>query len=184
MSATHPSDNEALRRFLRRVWQSDITPLLQGARAAQRAKSARVGGKIAATTGLVLDSLFGLKGKPFTRSMTVVGSTFGALLPDVWDWRWLRENAEPGEKKVVSEQIERRAAELPLLEALAMFDLPPTASQETLKYAWREISRQWHPDKAPDEHQQAEYHVRFLAYRAAYDRLRAAYEEGLLPKAN
>ena len=183
MAATSPPDSDAFRRFLRRVWKSDITPLLKGRRAAQRRKTARVAGKIAATTGLVADSLLRLKGKPFTRFMTVMGTTVGAILPDAWDWKWLRESANQRQRQVVSEQVERRAAELPLKEALALFHLTPAASHSQLKHAWREFSTRWHPDKAADQRRRVEYHVRFVACQAAYERLCQAYDEGELPKA-
>ena len=182
MAATRPPDNEAFRRFLRRVWRDDVTPLLRGKRTEQRRKSARVAGKVAATTGLVVDSLLRLKGKPFTRFMTVFGSTVGAILPDAWDWKWLRERAGPREKEVVAREVAQRAADLPLAEALALFHLSPGASREQLKHAWREVSQQWHPDKAPDDVRQAEYHLRFVVHQAAYDRLCQAYDEGRLPE--
>jgi hypothetical protein len=182
MAATRSRDNEAFRRFLRRVWQRDIAPLLVGEYAAQRRKSAWIGGRLAATTGLVLDSLLRLRGRPFARALTVLGTTAGALLPDVWDWRWLRERAGPRERTVVAEQVQRRAAELEVREALALFDLPANATAAALKQAWRQVSQNYHPDKAPDEPSRAEYHVRFLAYRAAYDRLARAYETGALPQ--
>ena len=184
MAATGPADNEAFRRFLRRVWRDDINPLLRGKRAAQRRKSARVGGKVAAATGLLVDGLFGLKGKPFTRFLTVVGSTVGAILPDAWDWNWLRERAGADEKKVVAEQLRRRAAQLPLQEALALYNLQATASREQRQHAWREFCRRWHPDKAAGERRRGEYHARFVAYQAAYERLRRAYDEGKLPGEN
>jgi hypothetical protein len=69
-----------------------------------------------------VDGLLGLKGKPFGRFMTVMGSSLGALLPDVWDWEWLRESAAPAEREVVQEQVCRAAAELPEADALALFD--------------------------------------------------------------
>ncbi|MGD8450571.1 MAG: J domain-containing protein [Phycisphaerae bacterium] len=183
MTATHSNDDEAFRRFLRRVWQDDITPLLRGRRAQQRAKSASVAGRIAATGGLVADTLLRLKGRPFTRFMTVFGTTVGAILPDAWDWQWVREKAGPRERRVIAEQLRRRAGELALREALALFHLTPTASAEQLRHAWRETSLRWHPDKAPDALRRAEYHVRFVAYQAAYERLQAAYESGRLPQA-
>lgn len=175
-----PSD-EALRRFLRRVWRTDVEPLLRGKYAAQRRKSARVGGKVAATGGLLLDSLLRLRGKPFTRAMSVMGSSLGALLPDVWDWKWLRTSADEQDRKVVADQVERRAAQLPEADALALFDLPPTASREQLKQVWRTVSQRWHPDKVPDPQQRTEYHLRFVAYQAAHERLCRAYDEGRLP---
>jgi hypothetical protein len=176
-----PSD-EALSRFLHRVWRSDVQPLLRGKHADQRRKSARVGGKIAAAGGLVVDSLFHLRGKPFTRAMTVMGSSLGAMLPDVWDWKWLRNSADEQARKFVTEQVKRRAAELPEADALELFSLLPTASREQLKQSWRIASQRWHPDKAPDAEQRNEYHLRFIAYQAAYERLCRAYDEGRLPR--
>ncbi len=178
---TQPADNEAFRRFLRRVWRDDVAPLLRDARAAQRTRAARVTGKAAAATGLLVDGVLGLKGKPFTRFLTVMGTSLGAMLPDVWDWEWLRDAATPDERQAAAEQVERRAAGLPEADALALFELPATASREDLKHAWREVSLRWHPDKAPDAAARDEYHVRFVAYQAAYERLSRAYDEGRLP---
>lgn len=173
-------DNDAFRQFLRRVWRHDVAPLLRDRRAAQRRKSARVGGKLGAAAGLLVDGLFGLKGKPFARFGTVMGSSFGAMLPDVWDWNWLR-SADDAERAVVEDQVSRRVAELPEADALALFDLTPNASRDQLRDAWREIALRWHPDKAPGASERAEYHVRFLAYKSAHERLLAAYDAGRLP---
>ena len=182
MPADHAAENEAFRRFLRRVWVQDVTPLLRDRRAGQRAKSARTMGKVAATGGLFVDSLLRLKGRPFTRFFTVLGTSVGAMLPDVWDWKWLREAADEPQREAVAAQVERRAAELPEAEALALFDLSPTATREELKTAWRRVLLRWHPDKAPNAAARVEYQVRFLAYKAAYERLCAAYEAQRLPK--
>ena len=107
------NETEAFRRFLRRVWQEDVGPLLRDQRAVQRKKSARVAGTAAAGAGLLLDGLLRLRGKPFTRFMTVVGSSLGALLPDVWDWEWLRDSADAAEQAAVAEGVQRQAARLP-----------------------------------------------------------------------
>jgi len=179
--AQRRSDNVAFRRFLRRVWREDVTPLLRDRRAAQRKQAARTAGKFAAATGLFVDSVLGLKGKPFARFMTVMGSSLGALLPDVWDWEWLGASAAPAEREVVAEQVQRRAGELPETDALELFGLPATATRATLKHAWRELLQRWHPDKARGEATRAEYQVRFLAYKTAYERLCRAYDEGRLP---
>lgn len=182
MPAQRPRDNDAFRRFIRRVWRDDVAPLLRDRRAEQRRKSARVAGKAAAAGGLLVDGILGLKGKPFTRFMTVMGASLGAMLPDVWDWKWLRESADAGQREVVAEQVRRRAAELPEADALELFGLAATASRDDLKHAWRAILQRWHPDKAPDDAARAEYHVRFLAYKAAYERLGRAYDDGRLPE--
>ncbi|MBU0639965.1 MAG: J domain-containing protein [Planctomycetes bacterium] len=184
MAKQSTPDSQALRRFLRRVWCEDVAPLLRDKRAAQRRKSARVSGKVAATTGLFVDGLFGLKGKPFTRFMTVVGASLGAMLPDVWDWRWFRESADREQQRVVAEKVAQRARKLPEVEALELFGLGRTATRDQLKHAWRSVSQRWHPDKVPDQRQRAEYHVRFVAYQAAYELLCRAYDEGRLPSAD
>lgn len=181
MPAARRQENEAFRRFLQRVWRDDVAPLLRDERGPQRRKAARVGGKIAAATGLFVDGLFGLKGKPFGRFMTVMGSSLGALLPDAWDWGWLRESASAEQRAVTERQVARRAAELVDAEALALFDLDSRATRDELKSVWREMLQRWHPDKARDEPQRCEFHIRFLAYQAAYERLCAAYEAGRLP---
>ena len=131
--------------------------------------------------GLVLDTLFGLKGKPFARFMTVVGSSVGAILPDALDWKWLSGEASEDERRVVEEQVRRRAGELSDAEALALFELPRTASEEDVKRAWRDAALRWHPDKAGNAAEQAEYHVRFVALTRANERLREAFESGRLP---
>jgi hypothetical protein len=164
------------------VWRTDVARLLRDHRAAQRAKTARVTGKAAAATGLFVDTLLGLKGKPFARFMTVMGTSVGAMLPDVWDWKWLRESASRAERQAVQEGVARQAAALPEAEALALFGLTPDVSREALKRVWRATLQRWHPDKAPDERSRAEYHVRFLAYKTAYERLCAAYDAGRLPR--
>jgi len=182
MGATGSPESEAFRRFLQRVWREDVTPLLRGPRAVQRRRAARVTGQVAASAGLLVDSLLRLKGRPFSRFLTVFGSTVGALLPDAWDWNWLRERASAAQKKVIADQVERRATELPLAEALALFHLTPTASRARLTQAWREASLRWHPDKAENAAAAAEYQVQFIALRAAYERLCQAYDENRLPQ--
>lgn len=176
------SDNAAFRQFLRRVWREDVARLVQDRRAAQRTKAARVTGKAAAATGLFVDALLGLKGKPFARFMTVMGASVGAMLPDVWDWKWLRESTTTAEREVIADRVRQRATELPDTAALELFGLAPTASRDDLKQAWRDVLQRWHPDKAPDKAATAEYHVRFLAYKAAYELLCTAYDEGRLPR--
>lgn len=180
-SARSPEENEALRLFMRRVWCEDVQPLLQGARAAERRTAARVTGKAAAAAGLFVDGVFGLKGKPFTRFATVVGASLGAMLPDVWDWEWFRESATTEQRDAVASQVKRRAAELPEADALALFELAPSATREELKHAWREIARSWHPDRASHDAQREEFRLRFVAFNAAYERLESAYEKGTLP---
>ena len=181
MAGRQSNQDESLRRFYRRVWKQDVVPLLRGRRKKEREKAARVSGKIAATAGLFVDRLLGLKGRPFARSMTVMGSSLGAMLPDVWDWKWLR-HADESQRKVVDEQVRRRVAELPVAEALDLFGLSPTATRDELKQAWRAASLKHHPDKTTDESRQTEFHLRFVTYRSAYECLCKAYDDGRLPE--
>ncbi|RMF83808.1 MAG: J domain-containing protein [Planctomycetota bacterium] len=175
-----PSD-EALRRFLRRTWKRDIAPILRGRRAEQRRKTARIGGRIAATAGLAIDSLLHLRGRPFTRAFTVLGATAGAILPDAWDFRWFRK-ADRATREETTRRVQAAAEKLPEADALALFGLDAGSDEEQLRRAWRAISKRWHPDLAPDEDARAEYHLRFVTYQTAYQRLRAAYADGRLPR--
>lgn len=176
-----PHESEPFRRFLQRVWQADVQPLLRDHRAAQRHQSARVGGRVAAAGGLFVDALLGLRGRPFTRALTVLGARVGALLPDVWDWQIFR-SATPEQRATIAARVEDRAGTLEDREALELLGLTEEATPEDLRSAWHAASRRWHPDKAPDESQRQEYHVRFLIYKGAYERLRTAHAEGRLPR--
>lgn len=179
MPASNPQER-AFRAFLRRVWKHDVAPLLADRQRERRKRSARVGGQIAGATGLAVDALLHLKGRPFTRFMTTMGASVGAMLPDAWDWQWFRA-AGAGARRLTQQRVTRAAAELPEAGALALFGLAPSASAAELKTAWREVSKRWHPDRAPDAASRSEYHLRFVAYQAAYERLRAAYDAGRLP---
>lgn len=173
LAKPNPAD-EALARFMRRIWRQDIAPLLRDRRARERRRIARLGGQVAAAGGLLVDTVFRLRGKPFTRFMTVMGASLGAMLPDAWDWRWLRESATPDEREEVARRVRRRAAELLDREAGALLGVRPEAGVEAIKLAWRQAARRWHPDRAPDAARRAEYQVRFIAYQAAYERLMSA----------
>ncbi len=170
-----------MRRFFQRVWRDNVTPLLKGKSGRTRRKTARVGGMFAAATGTFIDSVLGLRGRPFTRSMTVMGTRLGAILPDAWEWDWWHAVTDQETRTAVASEVERGARELPEADALALFELTPSATLDDLKAAWRRVSQDWHPDKAPDERLRGEYHLRFVAYRAAYERLRQAFDEGRLP---
>ena len=171
----------AFRRFLERCWKSDIAPLLRDQQEQTRKKTARTGGKLGALTGLAVDSLFHLKGRPFSRAMAVLGGSAGALLPDLWDWSWIRA-ANPDTQAFTREQLISAANKLADDEALALFGLFPEASADDLKQSWRAIALRWHPDKAPDDAARIEYHLRFVAYQNAHARLVEAYETKRLPR--
>lgn len=174
----------AMRRFMRRVWSDDVAPLLRGRLEGQRRKGAAIGGSAAAAGGSFLDGLFKLKGKPFTRAFTVLGATLGAIVPDAWDWDWVRTKASDADRKTVDDAVRRQAAALPETEALELFDLEPSSAREELQLAWRAMSLRWHPDKAPDDARRREFSIRFIAYKTAYERLCEAYDAGRLPVAS
>ncbi|MCG3125853.1 MAG: hypothetical protein CHACPFDD_00680 [Phycisphaerae bacterium] len=176
-----PQDgSEALHAFFERVWREDIAPLLDDHRRAQREKAARTAGRLAAGAGRLADGLLGLRGKPFTRFMTIMGSTLGAVLPDVWDWRWFRR-ADASQRRAVEEHVRGRVDQGELDEALALLGLDRRANADALRSAWRGLSQRWHPDKAPDDASRDEYRLRFVALQAAHDRVGAALERGELP---
>lgn len=131
----------------------------------------------------MLDRLLGLRGRPFTRSLTVLGASFGAMAPDAWDWNWLRTHASAAQQEAAAASLTSYAQKLELDEALALFDLPADVSRESVKAAWHDAARRWHPDVACDESQRAEHQARFITYRAAYDCLQRAFDTGALPKA-
>lgn len=161
--------DDAMQTFLRRVWRHDVQPLLRGPRAKQRANAARIVGKAAGLGGTFVDSVLRMRGRPFTRFMTVLGSTFGAMLPDVWSWEWLR-SASLEDQHRVEEQVARRAAELAERDALELLELPIDATADEARTRWRELARRWHPDRA-EPASRAESQVRFVAYREAYESL-------------
>lgn len=171
-----------MQRFLRRVWTQDVAPLLRGRYSRQRAAVARVGGTIAGVAGMLVDRLFGLRGRPTARAMTVLGATLGAMLPDAWDWDYLNRLNDATANAEAAEHVRRCAEQLPEEEALELFGLDPASTRDELQAAWREIVLRWHPDRAPDPSARTEYHVTFMAYRTAYDRLCEAHEAGRLPR--
>lgn len=174
------ADCDAFHRFLRRVWERDVRPLLTGAQQQRRSRFARAGGRAAAAAGLMIDGLLRLRGRPFTRFLTVMGASAGAILPDMFEWDCFAA-LRPEERAAAEQAVERAARDAPDAEALTLLGLSPGASLDDLKAAWRKRAQQWHPDKAPDECSRAEHQLRFVTYQAAYERLLAAYEAGRLP---
>lgn len=177
-SQPDPAD-EAFRRLMERVWQRDVAPLLRGKYAQHRATGAKIGGKAAAGMGLALDRLFGLKGRPFQRSLGVLGSTLGAVVPDAWDSSW-QQRADAADRRTVEDQVQHEAAMLELREAAALLGLTNLNDREALRAAWHVQAKRWHPDIAPAEQREA-HRIRFVACQAAYERLNAAFERGELP---
>lgn len=180
--ANHDAQDEAFRRFLRRCWQQDVVPLLRGERAGQRRKAAKIGAKVAATGGLLIDSLLRLRGRPVTRFLTVLGSSMGAMVPDVWDSRLLRQRLGPQQRKHIEQQLRQRAEALELAEALALTGLDASASREQMRARRRAVLARWHPDRARTDDERDGYRLRFVALQAAFERIEAAYASGLLPR--
>jgi hypothetical protein len=176
------AQDRAFQEFMERVWRLDVAPLLRGRYARQRSIAARAGGQVAATGGRLIDRLLRLKGRPFTRAGAVLGSSLGALLPDVWDWQWLRTRSSTRQREQVARGVRAQAANLEDDEALALFGLSARSSRDELHEAWRGICKKWHPDLARTSEERRERHVRFIAYQAAYERLERAYNEGRLPR--
>lgn len=172
---SEPVDREAaFQAFLQRVWVNDVRPMLNDHRAQQRASTARTVGMGGAAAGMAVDKLLGLKGKPFTRALTVFGASMGAILPDALDWNWVRRAAGQGEREALQQQTALRAGEIDLTEALRLMGFSQVPSAELLREAWREAANRWHPDKAPDVADKPEYQLRFIALQHAYERIRAA----------
>ncbi|MBK8914094.1 MAG: J domain-containing protein [Phycisphaerales bacterium] len=165
---------------MQRVWQHDVAPLLRDRRSAQRRGGARIGGSVGAGAGLLLDRLFGLRGRPFARFGTVVGATLGAVLPDAWDWKWFHGAAQE-DQQAVSDALQRRAADLPESDALELLGLSASATRDDLRVAWRQAASRWHPDGAASDADRAERHLRFIALQAAHQRLCTAFDDGRLP---
>lgn len=174
-------ESEAFDRFLERVWQSDIQPLLRGRYKEQRAKTARFGSKWAGAAGALFDKALRLRGRPFSRAMTVLGGSFGAILPDVWEWRWF-ESLTSADRQTVADRIRARAAALDDAHALGLFGLTTDATRAQVQAAWRAAARRWHPDLARSEAERDGHHLRFVTYQQAYERLESAYDEGRLPR--
>lgn len=178
------AQDRAFQEFMERVWRLDVAPLLRGRYARQRSIAARAGGQVAAAGGRLIDRLLRLRGQPFTRAGAVLGSSLGALLPDVWDWQWLRNRSSPRQREQVARGVRAQAENLDDHEALALFGLDARSSRDELHEAWRAICKQWHPDLARTSAERRERHVRFIAYQAAYERLEQAYEAGRLPRSS
>ena len=162
----------ALREFLQRVWRQDVEPWLRDAQRAEQERSARRAGQAAATAGLALDALLRLRGRPFTRMLTVLGTSLGAIAPRTWSWRWLRQVARGPVRERVVAGVQRGAGGLSAEEARRVLGVADDADAEHVRQAWRRLSARWHPDRARDDATRAEHHVRFVAYHAAYDRLK------------
>jgi len=55
--------------------------------------------------------------------------------------------------------------------ALKTLDLPRGSSQEDITQKWRQLSRQWHPDKFRDPEEKIAAQAKFMQIKEAYDKL-------------
>lgn len=55
--------------------------------------------------------------------------------------------------------------------ALRLLDLPKGTTQEQLTQRWRQLSRQWHPDKFQNEEEKADAQNKFMEITEAFDKL-------------
>ncbi|XP_064484572.1 dnaJ homolog subfamily C member 22-like [Ornithodoros turicata] len=55
--------------------------------------------------------------------------------------------------------------------ALKVLNVPATASEETLRMAYRKLSRQWHPDRVKDPVKKQEAQEKFIEIQKAYETL-------------
>jgi hypothetical protein len=168
-----PPSNDPMQRFYARVWRENVVPHLKDRHAEQRRRTAAAGTRVASATGRALDSLLKLRGKPFQRSMTVLGARLGALLPDVWDWRWFREEASPETRRAVKEAVAREARYGSVEEACGLLGVRWPPSEEVLQEAWRRVAYECHPDRARSAEERHERELRFVACQAAYEAIKA-----------
>ncbi|MDX2200980.1 MAG: J domain-containing protein [Phycisphaerae bacterium] len=165
--------DQAFQQFLQRVWRDDVRPLLAASHPQTRAASARGVAKAGAAFGLLLDGALRLRGKPFTRALTTFGGQIGAMLPDAFDWRWFG-TAPRESREQVAERLVHQASALELAEACALLGVSIDVGDDDLRRAWHEAAARWHPDRATNEQERDEFHLRFVALQAAYERIRAA----------
>lgn len=161
--------DRAFAAFLQHAWQQDIIPQTRGRQAQTRRVLARSAGRLAASAGLILDSLLHLRGRPFSRMLTILGGSAGAMLPDAWDWQWFaRQSAQ--RREAVVECVKDSGEGMSREQALALLGLTADATADEIRAAWRDAARRWHPDHAGATERDM-YRLRFIASRAAYEAL-------------
>ena len=173
-----PTTDEKLHAFYRRLWEKRILPQLSAENAPRQEKRTRRTARWASASGRFVDSLLGLRGKPFTRAFTSIGVDLS--MPQTWDWKWFGRQTQATRERLNAE-AEAAAAKLEFDEALSLFGLSGSASHDDLKAAWRAAAHRWHPDRARSEEERQQAHSHFVTLQAAYERLRAAYEAGKIP---
>jgi hypothetical protein len=85
-----PDADDSLQRFYRRLWQQRILPSLSHEQQDKQLHRTRQTARWASAGGRFIDSLLGLRGRPFTRALTSLGVDLS--LPKTWDWNWVPDN--------------------------------------------------------------------------------------------
>lgn len=170
--------DDNLRDFYRRLWEHRIYPQLSAEDAERQAQRTRQTARWASASGRFLDSLLGLRGRPFTRAFTSLGVDLS--MPKAWDWQWFGQQSEATRAQLNAE-AEAEVARLEIEQALALFGLSRSATEEELKAAWRVAAHRWHPDRAHTAEEREQAHSHFVTLQAAYERLLTAYQAGKIP---
>lgn len=167
--------------FLHQVWQDDVLPWLQ-----QRSRSTRlgragvlaaVGAAIGEITDVICQKYLGRKPGFGALLGGTIGMAAGAFSPEILDWAAAYEQMSDDERESTDERIRQRVISRELLQLLAFLELPPTATLQQMKKAYKRQAFQLHPDR----NRNPDAHVRMVALNAVREKLAAAYARGELP---
>jgi hypothetical protein len=167
---------------LRQSWLEDLLPLLQDRSISTRVGRAGLFGVVGAVVGEIADMACQAY---FKRKLGIgtllgaAGAAVGAFSPEIMDWAAAYERLDADQREYVDERVRKRVVSQELIEQLSYFDLPPTATADELRKAWKRKAAEFHPDR----NKASDAHVRFVALNAAHERLRDAYACGELPLA-
>lgn len=168
---------------LRQSWLEDLLPLLQDRSMATRVGRAGLFAAVGAVVGLVADMACQAYFKKKLGFGAILGGAAGAAAgsfsPEIMDWAAAYERLDPEQRDSVDDRIRDRITHQELIEQLSYFDLPPTATADALRKAWKRKAAELHPDR----NKASDAHVRFVALNAAHERLRDAFTRGDLPLA-
>jgi hypothetical protein len=173
-----PDADDSLQRFYRRLWQQRILPSLSHEQQDKQLHRTRQTARWASAGGRFIDSLLGLRGRPFTRALTSLGVDLS--LPKTWDWNWVSRQSDQTRQRIDS-AAQAETARLENTQALALFGLDPSASLDDLRAAWHAAAHRWHPDRARTDEQRCQAHTRFITLQATYTHLCSQYKAGKLP---